>query len=71
MPADEMGKWMGDQRESDCVSRLVILFGCYYVSSIFDIGIEKRKDMLCEIVIHSAVYIFSPTYTHIHGALRC
>lgn len=43
IPADEMGKKMGNQKESDCVSRLFILFGCYYFSSIFDIGIEKGK----------------------------
>lgn len=41
---------MRNQRENDCVSRLIALFGCFYVSSIFDIGIQRRKDVQCEIV---------------------
>lgn len=59
IPADEMGKKMGNQKESDCVSRLVILFGCYYFSSIFDIGIEKGKMCSARLLIHFAVYFFS------------
>lgn len=29
---------------------LLSLFGIFYVSPIFDIGIERRKDVQCEIV---------------------
>lgn len=52
IPVDEMGKETGNRRENDCVSRLIVLFGCFYISSIFDIGIVRRKD-------HFAAYFFS------------
>lgn len=45
---------------------LLSLFGIFYVSPIFDIGIERRKDVQCEIVKLFAVYLFSLNL-YVHG----
>lgn len=60
IPADEMGKKMGNQKESDCVSRLVVLFGCYYFSSILILGLRKERCAVRDLTLfHFAVYFFS------------
>lgn len=56
---------MENYRENDCVLRFIVPFGCFYVSSIFDIGIERRKDVQCEIVnLFCCLFLLS---TYVHG----
>lgn len=62
--SNEKEKKMENQGENDCVSRLIVPFGCFNVSPILDIGIERRRDVHCEIVDLFCCLFLVSTYVY-------